>query len=91
MLRVGDRELAGRRDVEEVEGERAGDGADDADPQAPHRRDEQDAGEVDDAQRNGRRALLERIDESGCRRDCQQGDQQARSPRAPAALVARQH
>ena len=41
ILGVGDRQLARRRDMEEVEGQRRGEAGGDAQPQAPHARDEQ--------------------------------------------------
>ena len=63
VLAVGDREPARRRDVEEVERERARHRRRDAQPHAPERRDEQHREQVDDAQRDVRRDVLERVDE----------------------------
>ena len=53
--RLGDREAAGRRDVEVVERRRAHEARGDAQPRAPDDRDEQHAEQVDDAERDRRR------------------------------------
>jgi hypothetical protein len=82
VLALGDREAPGRRDVEEVERERARDRGRDAQPAAPQRRDEQDGEEVDDAERDDRCDLRQRIDERGSDRDGDAGDEGAEPRRA---------
>ena len=57
-----------RRDLEEVEGERAGHRGEQPQPQPPDDRDQQDRRQVDDPQRDHRRNRLERVDEQRARR-----------------------
>ena len=82
VLALGDREAARRRDVEEVEGQRAGQRRGRAQPAAPDRGDEQHGDEVDDPQRDDRRDLGQRIDERGGRGHRQRGDDGADGRRA---------
>ena len=63
VLFVGDREAVQRRDLEEVEGDGAGDRGEQAQPQAPDDRDQQDRRQVDDAERDNRRDRLQRVDD----------------------------
>ena len=69
VLPLGDREAPGRRDVEVVERERGADAGGEPEPDAPHGRDEQHRQQVDDAERDLRRDLAERVQEQRRDRD----------------------
>ena len=89
VLALGDREAARRRDVEEVEGQRAGQRRGGAQPAAPDRGDEQHGDEVDDAERDDRGDLGQRVDQRGGRRHRERGDDDADGGRAPVQRAAR--
>jgi hypothetical protein len=80
VLGVGDREAPGRRDVEPVEGQRAGHRGEDAQPRAPHRRHDEDADEVEDAERHGGRELPQREGDERLERDERGGREHADRP-----------
>ena len=73
--------LPDRRQVEEVERGRAQHRRGDAQPRAPGDRHDQHRGQVDDAQRDHRRDVLERIDDQRAQRD----RERPRRPRPRAA------
>ena len=64
-----DREAPGGRDVEEVERERADDGGRQRQPRAPDRRHDQHDEQVDDAERQHGRDVVERVDQQRGQRD----------------------
>jgi hypothetical protein len=86
VLALGDREAARRRDVEEVEGQRAGQRRGVAEPRAPDRRDEQHGDEVHDAERDDGGDVVQRVDERCRGRDGERRDDDADGGGAPVEL-----
>jgi hypothetical protein len=69
VLAVGDLQPPGRLDVGVAERDRGGERGADRERRPPQPRDEQDGGDVDDAERHRRRRLLERVEHRGRQRD----------------------
>ena len=82
VLGVGDREATGRRGVEEVERQRAGQRRQQPQTQAPVGGDKQHGQHVDDAVGDRRRDLAQRIDQRRGRRDGAEAHQEPRGPGA---------
>ena len=80
VLALRDGEAPRRREVEEVEGGRARDGRDDAQPRLPERRHEQDGDEIDEAQRDGRGHIVEHVVDERHRGDRERRDREPQQP-----------
>jgi hypothetical protein len=77
VLVRGDREAPGRRDVEEVVGQRTEHRRGDAEPQAPVGADHEDDEQVDDAEREDRGDLAQAEEQRGGARDPEHGGDRA--------------
>ena len=80
VARVPDRELAHRGQVKEVEGPGADDGRGHTQPRPPGHRDHEHRRQVDDAQRDHRGHVLQRVDDQRAQRHRPGGDDHAHPP-----------
>src|SRR6185295_18768729 len=87
VLALGDIQRPFRRDVEEVEGEGAGDRGEEAEPESPVGGDDEDAEHVDDTRRDRRRDRAQRVDEPGRHRHAGDSDEEAGGRRFPPAYA----